>query len=45
MAVDAESGLLTARVEVPDLILMDIQLPGDGWVRRYSPTEERPDYG
>ncbi|WP_161498983.1 response regulator [Cryobacterium aureum] len=27
-AVDAESGLLLARVEVPDLILMDIQLPG-----------------
>ena len=33
MAVDAESGLLIARVEVPDLILMDIQLPGmDGFV-------------
>ncbi|WP_104126960.1 response regulator [Cryobacterium sp. Y57] len=26
-AVDAESGLLLARVELPDLILMDIQLP------------------
>ena len=32
MAVDAESGLLIARVEVPDLILMDVQLPGmDGF--------------
>ena len=31
-AVDAESGLLLARLEVPDLILMDIQLPGiDGF--------------
>ena len=31
-AIDAESGLLLARVEVPDLILMDIQLPGmDGF--------------
>ena len=27
-AVDAESGLTLARVEQPDLILMDIQLPG-----------------
>jgi diguanylate cyclase (GGDEF)-like protein/PAS domain S-box-containing protein len=27
-AVDAESGLTTARKEQPDLILMDIQLPG-----------------
>lgn len=26
-AVDAESGLTMARVELPDLILMDIQLP------------------
>ncbi|MDJ0378758.1 response regulator [Cryobacterium sp. PH31-L1] len=31
-AVDAETGLLIARLEVPDLILMDIQLPGmDGF--------------
>ena len=27
-AVDAESGLTLARKELPDLILMDIQLPG-----------------
>lgn len=27
-AVDAESGLTMARAELPDLILMDIQLPG-----------------
>ena len=27
-AVDAETGLTLARVEQPDLILMDIQLPG-----------------
>ena len=27
-AVDAESGLILARAEHPDLILMDIQLPG-----------------
>jgi two-component system, cell cycle response regulator DivK len=27
-AVDAEAGLTLARAEVPDLILMDIQLPG-----------------
>jgi two-component system cell cycle response regulator DivK len=27
-AVDAESGLALARAELPDLILMDIQLPG-----------------
>ena len=27
-AVDAETGLTMARAEVPDLILMDIQLPG-----------------
>jgi two-component system cell cycle response regulator DivK len=27
-AVDAEAGLSLARVEQPDLILMDIQLPG-----------------
>lgn len=31
-AVDAESGLLLARIELPDLILMDVQLPGmDGF--------------
>jgi two-component system cell cycle response regulator DivK len=28
VAVDAESGLTLARLEKPDLILMDIQLPG-----------------
>lgn len=27
-AVDADSGILLARQELPDLILMDIQLPG-----------------
>ncbi len=27
-AVDAESGMATARADQPDLILMDIQLPG-----------------
>ncbi len=27
-AVDAEAGLILARAELPDLILMDIQLPG-----------------
>jgi two-component system cell cycle response regulator DivK len=27
-AVDAETGLTLARAEIPDLILMDIQLPG-----------------
>ena len=31
-AIDAESGLLLAKLEIPDLILMDIQLPGmDGF--------------
>ena len=31
-AIDAESGLLLARSELPDAILMDIQLPGmDGF--------------
>ena len=31
-AVDAETGLTLARVEQPDLILMDVQLPGmDGF--------------
>jgi two-component system cell cycle response regulator DivK len=31
-AIDAEAGLALARAEVPDLILMDIQLPGmDGF--------------
>ena len=31
-SVDAESGLMMARVEQPDLILMDVQLPGmDGF--------------
>jgi two-component system cell cycle response regulator DivK len=31
-AVDAETGVTIARAEQPDLILMDIQLPGiDGW--------------
>ena len=28
VAVDAESGLATARADHPDLILMDVQLPG-----------------
>lgn len=28
LAIDAEAGLALARAEVPDLILMDIQLPG-----------------
>ena len=28
MAIDAEAGLTLARAELPDLILMDIQLPG-----------------
>lgn len=28
VAVDAESGLTTARTQHPDLILMDVQLPG-----------------
>jgi two-component system cell cycle response regulator DivK len=27
-ATDAEAGLTTARAELPDLILMDLQLPG-----------------
>jgi two-component system, cell cycle response regulator DivK len=27
-ATDAEAGLTTARAELPDLILMDVQLPG-----------------
>jgi len=27
-AVDAEAGLMMARAELPDLILMDVQLPG-----------------
>lgn len=32
-AVDAESGLTMARAEQPDLILMDVQLPGmDGFM-------------
>jgi two-component system, cell cycle response regulator DivK len=32
MAVDGEQALEMARAEVPDLILMDISLPGlDGW--------------
>ncbi len=31
-AMDGESGLVLARAELPDLILIDIQLPGmDGW--------------
>jgi two-component system cell cycle response regulator DivK len=32
VAVDAETGLMLARAEQPDLILMDVQLPGmDGF--------------
>jgi len=32
VAVDAETGLMMARAEQPDLILMDVQLPGmDGF--------------
>ena len=32
MAVDGEQGIEVARAEAPDLILMDISLPGlDGW--------------
>ncbi len=32
MAVDGEQGIEMARAEAPDLILMDISLPGlDGW--------------
>ena len=32
IAVDAETGLMMARAEQPDLILMDVQLPGmDGF--------------
>ena len=34
-ATDAENGLMLARAELPDLILMDIQLPGmEVWRRR-----------
>lgn len=47
-APDAESGLLMARAELPDLILMDIQLPGiDGLsatalLKRYAATAAIP---
>jgi two-component system cell cycle response regulator DivK len=47
-AVDAEAGLALARDQLPDLILMDIQLPGmDGleataWLKRDKATRAIP---
>lgn len=41
-AVDADSGILLARQELPDLILMDIQLPGmDGLTATKQLKEDR----
>jgi two-component system cell cycle response regulator DivK len=44
-AADAEQGIATARAERPDLVLMDIQLPGiDGIeaLERLGGTRRRP---
>ena len=42
-ATDAEAGLTLARDEQPDLILMDIQLPGHGRPRRRPRCSRRDD--
>ncbi len=41
-ALDAESGLLLARSELPDLILMDIQLPAMDGLQATAALKEDP---
>ena len=41
-AGDAETGLALARAELPDLILMDIQLPGMDGLRRRPCSRKIP---
>jgi len=42
-AVDAETGLMRARAEQPDLILMDIQLPGMDGLAATAILKQDPD--
>ena len=45
MAIDGEQGVAMAKSEQPDLILMDLTLPGiDGWeaTRASARTRQRP---
>jgi two-component system cell cycle response regulator DivK len=42
-AVDAETGLTLARAEAPDLILMDVQLPGMDGLTATAILKDDPD--
>ena len=42
-AADGRDGVAKALSERPDLILMDIQLPGPRWLRDHSADQIRPE--
>ena len=40
-APDGATGIATAEREHPDLIIMDLSLPGDRWMGSHSPDQSR----